>query len=169
MGSGKTSVGELVARPLELPLVDVDEAIRARTGHTVKELWEAGGEAAYRALERDVVLEALEPQRPTVLAAPGGVVVDAECVRALNQAHVGVVYLRAEPSVLADRIAADPQPRPLLGADPLRVLEEQHTARDADYAAIAQMVIQIDVLTPEQAAEEILTSGLIAATAARDG
>ena len=74
MGSGKTSVGQVVADRLGLPLVDVDEAIRARTGQGVKELWERGGEAAYRPLEREVVVDSLAPGRPVVLAAPGGVV-----------------------------------------------------------------------------------------------
>ena len=161
MGSGKTSVGRVVADRLGIPLVDVDDAIRARTGVSVKELWEQGGEAAYRPLERDVVVDSLAPDRPVVLAAPGGVVLEGDAVRALQQAHVAVVYLRADPAVLAARVLADPQPRPLLGTNPRQVLTDQHVARDDDYTAIAQLVIAIDDLEPEAAAERILASGLL--------
>lgn len=166
MGSGKTSVGQVVADRLGLPLVDVDEAIRARTGQGVKELWERGGEAAYRPLEREVVVDSLAPGRPVVLAAPGGVILDRDAVRALQQPHVGVVYLRADPAVLADRVIADPQPRPLLGTNPRQVLADQHTARDDAYTALAHQVIPIDQLEPEAAAERILASGLITAAVA---
>ena len=95
MGSGKSSVGRLVAAALDLPLVDVDDAIHARTGRDVEELWREGGEAAYRPLERAVVLDALDPANPSVLAAPGGIVVDDVALAALAAPHVGVVYLRA--------------------------------------------------------------------------
>ena len=59
MGSGKTTVGRLVAEATGRELVDVDVAITARTGKTVRQLWEEGGEAAYRSLERDEVLATL--------------------------------------------------------------------------------------------------------------
>src|SRR5688500_16527217 len=165
MGSGKTSVGRLVADRLGLPLVDVDDAVRARTGHSVQELWEEGGEDAYRPLEREVVVEALRPGDPHVLAAPGGVVVDPVCMRSLSEPHVGVVYLRSDPAVLADRVMADPQPRPLLGTNARQVLADQHAARDERYASLADVVVPIDLCTVEQAAELVLGLGLVAPAA----
>jgi shikimate kinase len=169
MGSGKTAVGQLVADRLGLPFVDVDDSIQARTGQNVRDLWEAGGEDAYRPLERDIVLEALVPSAPQVLAAPGGVVLDPVCVHALRQPHVGVVYLRADPAVLAERVTADPQPRPLIGTDPHRVLAAQHADRDGQYTELADLVLPIDALTPEQAAERILAARVIAAPSHADG
>jgi shikimate kinase len=68
MGSGKSAVGERIATPLGLPLVDVDDQIQARTGRSVRDLWEEGGEAAYRPLERSVVVGALAPGSGVVLA-----------------------------------------------------------------------------------------------------
>jgi shikimate kinase len=166
MGSGKSTVGRLVAAALGLPLVDVDDAIQARTGRGVAELWREGGEAAYRPLERAVVLDALDPAHPSVLAAPGGVIVDDAAVAALAAPHVGVVYLRADPAVLAERVRADPQPRPLLGSDPTRVLADQHAARDHRYEAIAHLVVPIDALDPARAAEWILAAGVVDAAPA---
>lgn len=161
MGSGKTSVGGLVAARLGIPLVDVDDAIQARTGRSVGELWETGGEAAYRPHERAVVVAALSHRERSVLAAPGGVVDDPTCLASLRQPHVAVVYLRAEPAVLARRLADDDQPRPLLGDDPLGVLRRQHASRDARYAALADLVVRADEHTPEDIAARTLAAGLL--------
>ena len=161
MGSGKSRVGRVVAEALGLPLVDVDDAIQERTGLDVEALWREGGEAAYRPLEQAAVIAALDPARPVVLAAPGGVVVDDAARVALAAPHVAVVYLRADPATLAERVRADPQPRPLLDAGPERVLTDLHAARDHDYVATAQLVLDIDGLTPDQVAARILAARLV--------
>jgi shikimate kinase len=161
MGSGKSSVGRLVADALGLPLVDVDDAIQARTGRDVEALWREGGEAAYRPLEQAVVLDALDPAHPSVLAAPGGIVVDDVALAALTAPHVGVVYLRADPAVLAERVRDDPQPRPLLDGDPAGVLADLYAARDHRYGAVAHLVVPIDELSADQAAARILAAGLV--------
>src|SRR5271170_7854305 len=101
MGSGKSTVGALVAQRTERALVDVDTVIAARMSETVRELWEEGGEEAYRYLESEVVLEVLREDALTVLAAPGGVVLDPLVRAAL--AHSLVVWLRTSPSTLAGR------------------------------------------------------------------
>jgi hypothetical protein len=63
-------------------------------------------------------------------------------------------------------VIADPQPRPLLGTNPRQVLADQHTARDDGYRALAHLVIPIDELAPEAAAEQIVASGLVSAAVA---
>ena len=59
MGSGKTTVGRLLAERLHRPFFDSDEMVEARTGRTVREIFETDGEAAYRPLETDALLDAL--------------------------------------------------------------------------------------------------------------
>src|SRR3954470_6276259 len=93
MGTGKTTVGRILADRLGWALVDSDQAIEAKTGQTVRELWESGGEAAYRALESEVGLHALHGGSGVVVAAPGGVVLDPRVAEALARADV--VWLRA--------------------------------------------------------------------------
>ena len=158
MGSGKSAVGAVLAERLGLPLVDVDDEIQARTGKSVRELWEQGGEGAYRPLERAIVLEALAPGPGRVLAAPGGVAVDPTAAAALAQSHVAVVYLRAEPRLLAERIRADPQPRPLLGASPEAALTLMHRQRDAWYQSIADRVEEVRGTDPTMTAQRLLDS-----------
>jgi shikimate kinase len=156
MASGKTAVGREVADALGLELVDVDDSIQVRTGRSVKQLWEEGGEAAYRPLERQVVVEALAPGPGRVLAAPGGVAIDPVAGDALAQPHVTVVYLRARPETLADRVREDDQPRPLLGDDPEGVLGDMFDQRDGWYLANAQLVEEADERTPGEIAQHVL-------------
>jgi shikimate kinase len=156
MGSGKSAVGAVVADHLDLPLVDVDDEVHARTGRSVRDLWEAGGEAAYRPLEQAIVVEALAPGRGTVLAAPGGVAVDPVAGEALRQPHVAVVYLRGQPGTLAERIRTDDQPRPLLGVDAEDQLRQMYDGRDAWYTAVADRVEDVEGATPAAIAQRIL-------------
>ena len=156
MGSGKSAVGEIVGARLGLPLVDVDDEITRRTGRSVRDLWEEGGEAAYRPLEQAIVLEALAPGPGKVLAAPGGVVVDPIAEEALDQAHVAVAYLRAAPETLAERVREDDQPRPLLTPDPLERLRDMHDRRDHRYRALAQLTEDVEGRSPQQLADAVI-------------
>jgi shikimate kinase len=64
MGAGKTTVGRRVAALLGRPLLDSDQMIESRTGRTVREIFEADGEPAFRALETAALVDALaEPSR----------------------------------------------------------------------------------------------------------
>ena len=86
MASGKTTVGRAVAARLHRPFFDSDAMVEARTGRTVREIFETDGEAAYRPLETDALVEALASPTPAVIAAAGGVVLaEANLRRLLEQ------------------------------------------------------------------------------------
>jgi shikimate kinase len=153
MGSGKSTVGRLVAERTGRHLVDVDVAITTRTGRSVREIWEAGGEAAYRHLESAEVLAGLRSGDPVVVAAPGGVVLDPEVRTALSAALV--VWLRADPAVLARRVGAGDH-RPLLGDRPYEVLSTMARDRAALYGAVADAVVDVDTVDPEAAARTVV-------------
>lgn len=157
MGAGKTTVGRELARRLGRRLVDTDRAVEARTGRSVRQLWEDGGEAAYRDLERRAVLDALAADVPAVLAVPGGVAVDPVMAAAVTGPGVVVVYLRARPATLAARVGPDPAHRPLLGDDPAAALAALHAARDARYREIAAAVVDVDDLSPAEIATAVET------------
>lgn len=152
MGSGKSTVGRLVAEATGRTLVDVDLAITARTGRTVRELWEEGGEAAYRRLESDAVYAALAGDA-VVLAAPGGVILDPAVRAALADAFV--VWLRADPVSLGSRVHAGDH-RPLLGTDPTADLAAMADDRSDLYASVADLVVDTDTQGPDAAAAQVL-------------
>jgi shikimate kinase len=103
MGSGKTTVGRVLAERLGRGFVDSDEVIQSRTGRTVREIFESDGEAAFRVLETDALLDALEWREPLVVAAAGGVVLAEENRQALRQGAARIVWLTAPVAVLAAR------------------------------------------------------------------
>jgi chorismate synthase len=143
MGSGKTSVGQRLAQSLGMPFVDSDQQVEARTGRTVREIFETDGEAAFRFEERRALLEALNAAEPTVIAAAGGVVLDAsnrDQLRTLPATGGQVVWLKASPAVLAERVGNEDH-RPLLGSDPAAVLDRLDTEREALYQSVATIVI----------------------------
>lgn len=153
MGSGKTTVGRAIAERTGRPLLDVDVAIQDSTGLTVRQLWEQGGEASYRTLESQVVLDALRSGDELVVAAPGGVVLDPEVRAALRGAYV--VWLRASPETLGGRVTRDDH-RPLLGERPEAVLRAMATDRAELYDSVADTTIDTDIHDADTAADSIV-------------
>src|SRR4051794_9353844 len=155
MGAGKTTVGRALAERRNWDFLDSDAQVEARAGKTVAAIWSADGEQGFRALESTVLTEALASERPVVIAAAGGTVLDPANLELLR-AHRPVVWLRADPDTLAARLG-DGAGRPLLGADPPRVLKELAIEREPLYAEVADIVIDVD---------DLVTSEVISATEA---
>jgi shikimate kinase len=153
MGSGKTRVGRQLATRLGLKFVDSDEQIERRYGRTVREIFEADGEPAFRKLEAEALAEAVGSTRRSVIAAAGGVVLDAGNRAVLKRAGT-VVWLRARPEVLATRVRDDDH-RPLLGDDALGVLRRLDAERTPLYEQVANAVLDVGDLSPDEAATRI--------------
>ena len=154
MGVGKTTVGRIVAERSGRTFVDTDVAIQARTGKTVRELWEQGGEAAYRRLESQAVIDTVAgDDPPVVLAAAAGAVLDPAVRQALAAAFV--VWLRADPAVLAGRVRPGDH-RPLLGEHPGQVLAQMDAERASTYASVADAVVESGGSGPEAVADKVI-------------
>ncbi len=154
MGSGKTSVGRLVAQRLGRRFVDSDAQVEARAGRTVRAIFESDGEAAFRTLEADALAEALAAPEPVVVAAAGGVVLDPENRRRLREGAT-VVWLRAEPAVLATRVRTGDH-RPLLAGDGLGVLRRMDEDRAGLYAEVADHVVDVGPAPVAEVVESVL-------------
>lgn len=158
MGTGKSTVGGVVARRLGRTLYDSDAMIEARQHKTVAALWEEGGEQAYRTLETNALTEALVATPPGVVAAAGGVVLAAANRTLLQRVSEGggvVVWLRADPGVLAGRVRAGDH-RPLLRDDPVGTLRRLAAEREALYAEVADRRLDVDHLTVAGTADAVL-------------
>jgi shikimate kinase len=150
MGSGKTTVGHLVAQRLGWPHLDSDAEVEEATGRTVPEIFASQGERAFRAAETAALVRALDIE-PVVVSVAGGAVLDPDN-RRLIHASGTVVWLRAAVETLADRVG-DGDGRPLLDGDTERALAELDAVRRLLYAQVADTVIDVDDKTPEQVAD----------------
>ena len=139
MGAGKTTVGRSLARRLKLRFFDSDQEIEARCGVKIPVIWEIEGEAGFRAREAQAIAE-LSVLDGIVLATGGGAVLAKEN-RALLSERGTVVYLRATPEHLYERVRQD-RNRPLLAtADPLARLRALYLERDPLYRSVADLVV----------------------------
>lgn len=157
MGAGKTTVGERCAARLGRPFVDTDDLVEALAGRSVEALF-ADGEPEFRALERQAVADACASPAPLVIACGGGAVLDPDSRRRLRTSGF-VAWLRAEPSVLAERVASDDTVRPLLAArGPATVtrLAGLADARAAAYEAVADVRVPTDGRTPDEVTTAVL-------------
>jgi len=155
MGVGKSTVGRIVASRLSWPYVDNDELLHAETGLYGADLLERDGERALRDAEARVLAEILTREPPLVAGVAAGVVLRSEDrTRMKDQAFV--VWLRATVETLVRRIGDDHK-RAWLQPDPAAALRSLATGREALYAEVADLTVDVDDLTAEAVAEQIVT------------
>jgi shikimate kinase len=152
MGTGKSTVGALLAARCGRPFVDLDERIEAEAGATIKELF-AGGEAEFREREAGV-LQATAGQGVQVVAVGGGAVTHPGNLKLMLSAGV-VVCLRATPDTILQRVG-DALTRPLLAgaADKRSEVVRLLDAREPYYRQ-AHLTIDTDGVAPSQVASRI--------------
>jgi shikimate kinase len=150
MGSGKTTVGQLLARQLGFHFTDTDQLIVKQANRTIPQIFEEGGEPAFRAFE-SAILDELSGTDRTVIATGGGIITVPENLPKLHALGL-VIWLNPPAEVLHQRIMRN-QDRPLVRtADPRRTIHELLTARRPLYAAAADLEFDVSDVTPDEAA-----------------
>jgi shikimate kinase len=134
MGTGKTTVGRLLAGELGLKFVDTDAIIEGRDGRPIADIFREDGEERFRRWERQVAAE-LGRQQGLVIATGGRLMLDPDNAAALGR--TGPVFcLTAPPDEIARRIAADESKRPLLDMTHPEIILEQRAPHYARFRPI---------------------------------
>lgn len=158
-GSGKSTIGKLVASHLSRAFVDTDVEIELQSGNTIAEIFARSGEAAFRDLESKHISQLRSLTEPAVVSLGGGSILrqeNRECIKQLGR----TVWLQASPENICDRISKDVNTqtrRPKLSK--LGDLEEIRSIlaeRSVLYEEVADMCVSTDELSMESAAMKIV-------------
>jgi len=153
MGTGKSVVGRALAQRLRRPFIDVDELIEREAGRPIRSIFAEEGEAAFRRVE-GAAIQRVSQREGQIVATGGGALLDEGNVAALKR-HGRLVWLKADPDIILQRIG-DAESRPLLNvADPKARLAELLALRQATYAK-ADAAVETSGRSIEQVVEEVL-------------
>ena len=157
MGSGKTTVGKVLADFLGCPFMDLDELIVKKAGKSIPDIFAQDGEAAFRQLEARILRQQVEKYaESTVVLALGGGAVLAPASAALLHEKTVCIYLRATLDTLLGRLVGETAGRPLADAS----LADRLASREPIYEETAHVIIDTDGLSPDEVADEIIISVL---------
>lgn len=155
MGSGKSSVGKLLADKLGYSFRDADEMIESEEGTAIQKIFSIHGEEFFRNLETALLLTVKDDLEKAVLSTGGGMVL-REKNRELLSMMGHVIYLQASSDTIMNRLTGDTT-RPLLAGDNFRDRTETLLAcRAPIYESAADIIINTDGKSIEEIAEEIL-------------
>jgi shikimate kinase len=156
-GSGKSTIGALVARRLKWKFVDLDELIEQRAGRTIAQIFKSEGEPAFRQLEKES-LESIRRQKNQVIALGGGAVSNPE-IRVMVKRMGKAVWLQVPPAILHARLQRDVKAgivRPdLTSTGGLTEVETMLAQREPAYQAAANHILDAATDPPEYLAESI--------------
>lgn len=151
-GSGKTTVGELLAQRLATTFKDTDREVEAAAGTSVAEIFVEHGEERFRALEKAAVAKSLA-EHDGVLSLGGGAILDEVTRNELRRHHV--VYLDVELAAATKRIGFN-RDRPLLLGNPRAQLHALMEARRPLYEEVATATVATSDKDPEAIVDEIV-------------
>ena len=156
-GSGKTTIGPVVANLLQTEVIDLDERIQREENRTIAQIFSEFGENHFRELERKYLVEVAHCYN-TVISCGGGVVINSqnrECLKNSGKC----VWLKASAPFLLQRIEGDPataRTRPTLTAfSGLAEIEQLLAEREPLYAACADYSIWVENRSVDELASEI--------------
>lgn len=159
MGAGKSTVGLALAKMLGYEFVDLDAVIEKNTELSISQIFEQLGEAEFRNIEKRILKENIREN--AVIATGGGSVINAENRELMEKSeNKKVIWLKATPSVIAERLNEDVT-RPLLkGKNIVEQIAELLKIREKMYGAVADVALDTENYTQYELAEKIV--GLLA-------
>ncbi|KRM06510.1 MAG: shikimate kinase [Liquorilactobacillus ghanensis] len=153
MGSGKTTIGRLLAENLKTSHIDLDQVIVEHVGKSINDIFEEEGEQSFRQLEHRLLQQQLT--QDGILSTGGGTPIMPANQYLLRQTNTPVILLEASAQTVVQRVLRD-HSRPLVNKLSITQLKGLKQKRDALYRECADLVIKTDQLTPQEIIARIL-------------
>ncbi len=150
MGSGKTSVGRLLADMTGMGFVDIDLMIENDRGMTIKEIFEDGGEPSFRKLESEAIGHLTDFDN-CVVATGGGVLKDLNNLYSMKRSGT-VVWLKASPETILKRMSKAEEMEKILDADSFDKLMRERESR----YAMADFTVTVDGVGEHQVVDQLI-------------
>ncbi len=143
MGSGKTTVGRVLSKIMDMKFVDIDKIISAREKKSIASIFEEKGQKYFRDLEREIILQE-STKNNCVIATGGGSIIDNENIKNLKETSY-IIYLDCTVDCLYQRLKNNTT-RPILNQtdDKKRLIEELYEKRRFLYEISADFTVEID-------------------------
>ena len=155
MGTGKTAVGQVLAKRLNMAFIEMDSLISSKAGKTIPQIFEEDGEIGFRELEIEIAKRASAEQH-AVIACGGGAVLNWINIERLRETSV-IVLLTASPAETMKRVSKEVGQRPLLeGQDPLTRIREMLKSRQPFYQRAADITVNTSRRTIASVADAII-------------
>ncbi|MBA7606680.1 Shikimate kinase [subsurface metagenome] len=155
MGTGKTAVGQLLAKKLGRKFIELDSLIEQKAGKSIPEIFREDGEIAFRELEIEAARE-IARENHCVIACGGGLVLNKINVDRLRE-NARIVYLTASPQAILKRTSSEKGARPLLAVDnPAQTISELIKFRKPFYERAADITINTSKLDIGAVTERII-------------
>ena len=155
MGSGKTAVGQVLAKKLDRKFIELDLLIEQKAGKSIPEIFQQDGEIAFRELELEVTRK-IAREKYSVIACGGGIVLNKINIDRLRESS-RIVYLTASPRVVLERVSTEEGQRPLLEVEnPTLTIQELLEFRKPFYERAADIKIDTSKLDIDSVVEQII-------------
>lgn len=153
MGAGKTTIGQKLARRLQMDFVDTDQQIEKEQHCTVSKIFRDKGEVQFRRMETELLSRLLDCEN-TVISVGGGLPVQTENHEYLKKLGI-TVYLKAAKETLIERLKGGTG-RPLLqGGELEHKITDLMKKRESIYESVADTILKTDQKTPGQIVDEL--------------
>ena len=153
MGTGKTTVGQLLSSQLRREFVETDDLIEEKEGISISDIFSKKGEAHFRKVEKEVLKEVAQLDN-LIVSCGGGIVIDSENLSILKETGI-IVCLEANPSTIYERTKKYTH-RPLLSvSNPIKKIKELIKMRECYYRK-AHFFVDTSRLTPKEVTDKIV-------------
>ncbi len=165
MGCGKSTIGRKLSKELSLPLYDTDKVIVEREGRAVVDIFAQDGEAAFRAMERELLVELIERDEAAIIATGGGLPMQGDNMELINGAGVSIFLSRGVDNIISRMSKKGREKRPKirgLNDKELKAYMESELSTRLPFYSRATVTLSVDALSDEKIVKRVIAAAVAA-------